>query len=129
MILMFRVVSGLGIGISVPSVTLYIAETVSPTYRGTIGCLPAVFHAGGVLISYITGAFLPWHLVSYISCVPGLVLVVSMVMLPESLVHLLNQGHTEAALDSLQWLHATNSDHARSVSNYSIVISILDHSS
>ena len=113
MILIFRVVSGLGIGISVPSVTLYIAETVSPPYRGIIGCLPAVFHAGGVLISYIIGSYLPWHLVSYISCVPGLVLIVSMVMLPESPVHLISQGHTQAAMDSMQWIQATNSDHAR----------------
>ena len=113
MILIFRVMSGLGIGISVPSVTLYIAETVSPSYRGTIGCLPALFHAGGVLLSYIVGAFLPWHLVSYLSCVPGLVLVATMTMLPESPVHLLTQGHLEAAVDSIQWLLATNSDHAR----------------
>ena len=27
--------------------SIYIAETVSPCYRGTFGCLPALLHAAG----------------------------------------------------------------------------------
>ena len=113
MILVFRVMSGRAVGIAVPSVSMYIAETVSPTYRGTVGCLPALLHAGGVLVSYIIGAFLPWHIVSYICCVPGLLLVISMTFLPESPIHLVRSGDISGAVKSLQWLSGNTVDTAR----------------
>ena len=69
MLLVFRVMSGCAVGIAVPSVrsvkvlssswsslfsllSIYIAETVSAEQRGSLGCVPALLHAGGILASY-----------------------------------------------------------------------------
>ena len=43
--------------------SIYIAETVAPSQRGRLGCVPALLHAAGVLAAYVLGSCLPWHTV------------------------------------------------------------------
>ena len=50
-----RAISGLGVGLGVPSTAIYIAECSTPQLRGKLSSLPAVFLALGVLLGYLLG--------------------------------------------------------------------------
>ena len=54
-ILTGRALSGVGVGLAVPSAAIYVAECSSPSLRGTLSSLPAFFLALGVLIGYVFG--------------------------------------------------------------------------
>ena len=114
MVLVFRAVSGTGVGLAVPSVSIFIAETVGAEHRGTLACLPALLHATGVLLCYVTGAFLPWHFLSYVCCLPALLLVLTVLPLPESPAHLVNTNKREAAVTSYDWYRSAGLELARS---------------
>ena len=115
MVLVFRALSGTGVGLAVPSVSIFIAETVAAQHRGTLACLPALLHATGVLLCYVTGAFLPWDFLSYACCVPALLLVLTVLPLPESPAHLVNTNNREAAVRSYDWYRSAGLELARSV--------------
>ena len=108
LVLVFRAVSGTAVGLAVPSVSIFIAETVSAGHRGTLSCLPALLHASGILLCYVAGAFLPWHLLSYICCLPALVLVLTVSLLPDTPAHLASKGRLEAAVSSYVWYKAAS---------------------
>ena len=55
LVLAGRAISGLGVGLGVPSASIYIAETSSPHLRGKLSTLPALFLALGVLLGYLLG--------------------------------------------------------------------------
>ena len=57
MILAGRALSGIGVGLGVPSTAIYVAECSSPTLRGKLSSLPAFLMAFGVLIGYVFGGF------------------------------------------------------------------------
>jgi len=61
--------------------------------------------AGGILLSYIMGAWLAWNQLAWASAaVPALLLFV-MIPLPESPVWLLSKGRTSDAQKALKWLN------------------------
>ena len=55
MILAGRALSGLGVGLGVPSTAIYVAECSSPALRGKLSSLPAFLMTFGVLIGYVFG--------------------------------------------------------------------------
>jgi MFS family permease len=57
MILIGRALSGLGVGLAVPSAAIYVAECSSQALRGMLSCMPAFLMAFGVLIGYAFGTF------------------------------------------------------------------------
>ena len=54
--------------------SIYIAETVSAEQRSSLGCVPALLHAGGVLAGYTLGSLLAWPQLSWVCAAPGLLL-------------------------------------------------------
>lgn len=61
--------------------------------------------AGGILLSYLMGAWLTWDQLAWASAgFPALLLIV-MIPLPESPAWLLSRGHTADADKSLKWLY------------------------
>jgi len=108
MILIGRALSGVGVGLAVPSTAIYIAECSSSGLRGTLSSLPAFFMAMGVLIGYVFGIFLSWHYLAYFCSTPAVVLVFSMMLLPESPTYLARKGEEEKAARSLAWLRGTS---------------------
>ncbi|PNF21989.1 Facilitated trehalose transporter Tret1-2-like protein [Cryptotermes secundus] len=105
MILLARILTGFCVGLVTPSVAVYVSECSYAGIRGVLGSLPALFMAGGILISYLMGAWLPWDQLAWASAgFPALLLVV-MIPLPESPAWLLSRGHTADADKSLKWLH------------------------
>jgi len=113
MILAGRALSGLGVGLGVPSTSIYVAECSSPALRGKLGSLPAFLLAGGVLLGYVCGIFLPWHHLAYFCSAPALVLVLAMIVLPETPSFLARRGRTEKAAKALSWLRGTTQDAVR----------------
>ena len=55
MILAGRALSGLGVGLGVPSTAIYVAECSSAALRGKLSSLPAFLMAFGVLLGYVFG--------------------------------------------------------------------------
>lgn len=72
-----------------------------------LGSLPALFMAGGVLISYVLGTWLPWHQLAAASALFPALLFVALLPLPESPAWLLSHGRVEEAKASLRWLRRT----------------------
>ena len=113
MVLIFRAVSGTGVGLAVPSVSIFIAETVAAQHRGRLACLPALLHATGILLCYVTGAFLAWDHLSYVCCVPALLLILTILPLPDSPAHLAKTKNLEAAVRSYDWYRSSGQEVAR----------------
>jgi len=81
-----------------------ITECSAPSIRGTMGSLTATSLALGIVVTYVIGAFVDWHILAWIlSCFP-LVLLVGMSFLPETPVWLLTHGRQDEARNSLQQL-------------------------
>merc|ERR1719431_2233404 len=112
-ILTGRALSGVGVGLAVPSAAIYVAECSSPSLRGTLSSLPAFFLALGVLIGYVFGIFLPWHYLAYFCCTPAVLLVISMMFLPKTPTYLARKGEKEKAAKSLARLRGTSVEAVR----------------
>ena len=93
--------------------SIYIAETVSAEQRGSLGCVPALLHAGGVLAGYTLGSLLAWPQLSWVCAAPGLLLVVTMILMVESPAHLARLGDIKKAVESVIWLRGLSSEAAR----------------
>ena len=81
--------------------------------RGSLGCVPALLHAGGVLAGYALGALLAWPQLSLVCAAPGLLLLVSMIIVVESPAHLARARDIKAVVASLTWLRGVSSEAAR----------------
>lgn len=104
LVLAGRALGGVGVGLAVPSAAIYIAEISSPQLRGKLSSLPATGQALGVLASYMAGIYLPWHTLAWVCTAPVLLLLLSMLFLPETPPHLARKGRREAAVKALAWL-------------------------
>ena len=100
LVLTGRAISGLGVGLGVPSASIYIAETASPHLRGKLSTLPALFLALGVLLGYLLGIFLAWDQLALACCAPGFLLI-TIIFLPESPSYLAGVGKTDQAAAAL----------------------------
>ena len=52
-----RSLTGFCIGIVSLSMPVYLAETIHPEVRGTLGLLPTTFGNGGVMLCYVLGTY------------------------------------------------------------------------
>jgi len=98
---------------------LQVSECSFAEIRGFLGSIPALFLAGGILLSYIMGAWLPWNQLAWASAVFPVLLLFVMIPLPESPVWLLSKGHTSDAQKALKWLH-----HQQQTTNDSILVEL-----
>ena len=123
-----RALSGVGVGLGVPSTSIYVAECSSPALRGKLGALPAFLLALGVLLGYVfgkidrtnipkryfyEGIFLPWHYLAFACSAPAFLLIVAMMFLPETPSFLARDGKAEKATKTLAWLRGTCEDDVR----------------
>ena len=63
---------------------VYLAETIHPEVRGTLGLLPTTLGNGGVMLCYILGFWLDWSHLALVSAVIPLFFLVLMCMIPET---------------------------------------------
>lgn len=69
-----------------------------------MGSLTATSLALGIVVTYVIGAFVDWHILAWILSAFPLVLLVGMAFLPETPVWLLTHGRQDEARHSLQQL-------------------------
>lgn len=110
-LLLARFLDGLGVGLAVTLVPLYISETAPPEIRGTLNTLPQFTGSAGMFLSYcvVFGMSLmespSWRLMLGVLSVPSLVyFVLMMFFLPESPRWLVSKGQMHKAKKVLQKL-------------------------
>jgi len=112
MLLVGRVIVGLGIGVSSTTVPVYISEVSPPKARGwqvslfqlaiTVGIVTAY------LVDYALAASEEWRWMLGLAVVPGLILGLGMLAMPETPRWLLKHGRTSEALAVLKRIRGTS---------------------
>lgn len=105
-----RLLSGISAGITLPSAQIYVTECSDPRNRGVIGSFPSVAMSLGVLLSYISGKFVPWHHLAWISCSFAFISFIALYFLPDSPVWLRTKERHEDASHSKNWLRLEGLD-------------------
>ncbi|CAK1540404.1 unnamed protein product [Leptosia nina] len=103
MVLLGRIMSGLGIGLVLAPTQVYVSECCDPEIRGRFGSLPTLSMSLGILISYVAGTWLYWRHLAFLSATFCAGLFVVLIPLPESPVWLETQGLDNE--DAIKWLH------------------------
>jgi MFS transporter, SP family, galactose:H+ symporter len=100
-LLIGRTIVGVGIGVASMLTPLYLAETAPPSRRGALVSLNQLMITVGILVSYLVGYALAedanWRWMLGLGALPGLVLFVGMLPLPESPRWLAGMGRTDEA--------------------------------
>ncbi len=104
-----RLCLGLAIGIVSSTVPLYIAEIAPANKRGQMVTFFQFAITVGILLSYVVGYFFGqeadgWRAMFWAGFVPALILLVGMLIVPESPRWLLRQGREEEAISVLSRL-------------------------
>ena len=107
-LLIGRVMVGVGIGVASMLTPLYLSEIAAPAQRGAIVSLSQLMITVGILVSYLVGYALShgsgWRWMLGLGALPGLVLFLGMLVVPESPRWLAGHGRAEAARASLRRL-------------------------
>lgn len=111
-LLVGRFLVGLAIGVASMLTPLYLAEIAPASDRGAIVSLNQLCITVGILVSYLVGFALAsfphgWRWMLGLGALPGVILTVGMLILPESPRWLAGHGRTEDAGDVLQRLRGT----------------------
>lgn len=110
-LLLGRFLDGLGVGLAVTVVPLYISETAPPEIRGSLNTLPQFIGSGGMFLSYcmVFGLSLmespSWRMMLGVLSAPSLIYsMLMMFYLPESPRWLVSKGRMSEARKVLQML-------------------------
>src|SRR5918911_941835 len=105
-LVLFRLVLGLGVGSAALIVPLYLSE-IAPTHiRGAISSLNQLNIVFGILFAYIVNALLAsagaWRWMLGLALIPSLILLIGMLFLPETPRWLVSQDRDEDAREVLR---------------------------
>ena len=108
-LLVGRFLVGVAIGVASMLTPLYLAEISPASIRGAIVSLNQLCITGGILVSYLVGYALAeatggWRWMLALGAVPGIILAVGMLVLPESPRWLAGHGRTNDAETVLRQL-------------------------
>jgi MFS family permease len=84
MIYAARAIQGFCIGVASLSLPVYLAETVQPEVRGTLGLLPTTLGNLGILICFVSGTYMTWDQLAYLGAVLSLPFLIAMLYIPET---------------------------------------------
>ncbi|XP_053685630.1 facilitated trehalose transporter Tret1-2 homolog [Sabethes cyaneus] len=104
-LLIARMLSGFGAGLTLPSAQIYVSECSDPKIRGVIGSLPALSMSVGILVTYILGKYIEWRLLAWVCCGAACFLFIAVICCPQSPVWLKTKKRYEKAHHSAKWLH------------------------
>ena len=79
-----RAITGFCIGIISLSLPVYLAETIHPEVRGTLGLLPTSLGNAGVMLCYILGFWLDWSHLSLAGAALPLPFLILVCLIPET---------------------------------------------
>ncbi|HEY6904589.1 MAG TPA: sugar porter family MFS transporter [Candidatus Acidoferrales bacterium] len=96
-----RIIVGLGIGLSSGTVPVYISEVSPPAARGWTVSIFQLAITVGILLAYVVdyafAAIQGWRWMLGLAVVPAAVFAIGMILLPESPRWLVKNGHRDAA--------------------------------
>ncbi|KAK7363838.1 hypothetical protein VNO77_05997 [Canavalia gladiata] len=112
-IIIGRILVGLGVGMASMTAPLYISEASPHSIRGALVCINGLLITGGQFLAYLinlafTKAPGTWRWMLGVAGVPALVQFVLMLFLPESPRWLYSQGKEEGARDTLSRIYRPN---------------------
>ncbi|XP_045127796.1 facilitated trehalose transporter Tret1-like [Portunus trituberculatus] len=110
LVLLGRFTCGLMTSFLFSSVSVYCSEIPEARVRGSLGTISSFFITLGVVLSYITGAFLPWRHSCYVCAAPPLLSMVTMLAMPESPYWLMLKDRRGDAETALKWLRGPHYD-------------------
>ncbi|XP_063821063.1 facilitated trehalose transporter Tret1-2 homolog isoform X1 [Ostrinia nubilalis] len=110
MIYVGRLLVGFGSGMVGAPARVYTAEVAQPHLRGMLGALASVGVSTGVLIQYVLGSALPWHILAGISASVPMLSFLTMLLVPETPNFLLTQDKADRAKNSLAKLRGSTFD-------------------
>lgn len=101
-LILFRFILGLSIGGSSQAIPVYIGELAPQDKRGGLVVLFQLAIIGGILVSSVAGIALigqenSWRWMIALGAVPALILLLSVIVLPESPRYLFKTGHVDKA--------------------------------
>ncbi|KAI8342042.1 general substrate transporter [Chlamydoabsidia padenii] len=100
-----RIFVGIGSGFMTVVISMYIAETTPPKYRGTMGSLLQLFMTIGIfvieLIGLGTSSAVGWRIVVMLTVVPTIAQIFCLPMCPRSPRWLVSKGRIDEARESL----------------------------
>src|SRR4030081_880688 len=112
-----RVIIGLAVGSAAPVVPLYLSEIAPTEIRGAIASLNQLMIVCGIFAAFVVNAVLAssgnWRLMLGLAAVPSLVLLVGMLLMPETPRYLVHAGEEEAAHEVLEDLPGNESPKER----------------
>lgn len=129
-----RVISGLGIGVLSMCSPLYISEAAPSEIRGRMLTVQQLMITIGILVASIFNAIfiilwedkpaswdLEWRLSMAMQCLPALLLVVVMFVMPESPRWLATRGRDQEAITIIGKLRSETSRDAGTIAEYKII--------
>ncbi|CAA2940090.1 probable LRR receptor-like serine threonine-kinase RKF3 [Olea europaea subsp. europaea] len=116
-----RLSTGYGMGVFSYVVPVYIAEIAPKDLRGALTTINQLMICTAVSVSFIIGTFLTWRALAITGIVPCAILLVGLVIIPESprwLAKNGNQKEFEAALRRLRGKNASISEETAEIQDY-----------
>jgi len=114
LLVMSRLIIGLGIGLSSSTVPTYLSELAPARLRGAMGSLNQIFIVSGILIAFLVsyglGPSANWRAMFAGALIPALVLLVGLVVLPETPRWLVKNGREDEAREVLISAHGGTAD-------------------
>lgn len=104
MIIIGRVLGGIGMGLTFSITSVYLMDISSPAYRGILGVFPPFLTQVGLLITYVGGIWLDWRRLALLLLSLVLPSVLLFWAIPESPIYLARRGRLaalEVALEAL----------------------------
>ena len=84
-----RIVSGVGLGLTLSVPTVYIVDVTCHEVRGSLGVAPNLLCQLGIFFTYVVGNMVEWNLLAYIGSVLAIPFILFVLFIPESPAHLL----------------------------------------
>ena len=105
LILIGRVITGLGVGIVSLAVPIYVTEVADKSRRGILGCCFQLAITIGILLAYVFGVILTWNYLALVCLAISLLYTGLLLFVPESPRWYISRKRSSKALESLKWLH------------------------
>jgi sugar porter (SP) family MFS transporter len=127
---LFRLVIGIGVGLSSSTVPTYLSELAPTKLRGALGALNQIFIVLGILIAFLTSYFLGdsgnWRAMLAGAAIPALVLMIGLSILPDTPRWLLQRGDEAGARAVLLQSHGGDADLDKEIASIHEVINLDD---
>ncbi|XP_071440999.1 facilitated trehalose transporter Tret1-like [Hetaerina americana] len=117
-----RILAGISTGSALTVGPAYIAESASPSERGTLCSLPQLMITIGIMLQYAIGPFVSYHALSGMDLVFPIIFIVGCFFLPESPYYLLAVDRKKEAEESLVWFRGGGVDVSSELEDISVAI-------